>query len=208
MKRKRWTPKTEVTDSLIKFREKRKWQISLRRYVLENHKASFYAPYFGLDIKSFRKWIEIQFSEDMGWDSFSETWQFDHIVPVTYFDFGLEAELRLCWNFTNIRVENLHLNKNRGNRVDVLAAKAYYETLYQRTQYPICLDMVRKIEQIEISEIESGKHLEEFILDNKEFINTISAFSSHDYDNLNKGADLKDILAERAFFNRLNNQGD
>ena len=208
MKRKRWTPQTEVTDSLVRFREKRKWQISLRRYILEHHKASFYAPYFGLDIKNFRKWIEIQFTGDMNWESFSKTWQFDHIVPVTYFDFEQEAELRLCWNFTNIRVEKLHLNKNRGNRVDVLAAKAYFETLYQRTQYPICLDMVHKIEQIEISEIESGRHLEQFILENIELISTISTFSSYDYDNLNKGADLKDILAERAFFSRLNDQED
>jgi len=206
MQRKRWTAQTEVTDSLKKFREKRKWQISLRRYVLERNRCSFYAPYFGLDIASFRNWIEIQFTGDMNWENFSKTWQFDHIVPVTYFDFDQETELRLCWNFTNIRVEKLHLNKNRGNRVNVLAAKAYFDILYQRTQYPICMEMVRKIEQIEISEIESGRHLEEFIVANKEFIDTISSFSSYEYDNLNKGAEIKDILAERAFLNRLNNQ--
>jgi hypothetical protein len=203
MKRKKWTPQEEVTESVLKFREKRKWQISLRRYVLEQNKCSFYAPYFGLDTGSFRNWIELQFSPDMNWDNFSQAWQFDHIVPVTYFDFEQESELRLCWNFTNIRAEKLDLNKNRGNRVDVLAAKAYFDTLYQRTQYSLCLDMVRKIERIEVSEIESTHHLETFILDNREYIDTLASFSSHEYNSLNEGASVKQILAEREFLKNL-----
>src|SRR5882724_2266651 len=195
MKRKKWTPKEDVTEADLKFREKRKWQISLRRYVLEQNKCSFYAPYFGLDTISFRKWVEMQFTVDMNWDNFSQAWQFDHIVPVTYFNFEQESDLRLCWNFTNIRAEKLDLNKNRGNRVDVLAAKAYFETLYQRTQYPLCLDMVKKIERIELSEIESTHSLETFILDNKEYIDTIASFSSLEYNNLNEGIPVKQILA-------------
>ncbi len=202
MKRKRWTPQEE-TGSVLKTREKRKWQIALRRYVLLENRSSFYAPYFGLDMNSFRKWIETQFDEDMNWDNFSEAWQFDHIVPVTYFDFEQEEDLRLCWNFTNIRAEKLDLNKNRGNRVDVLAAKAYFETLYQRTQYPLCLDMVRKIERIEISEVESTHNLETFILDNREYIDTIASFSSHEYNNLNEGIPVKQILVEREFLKKL-----
>lgn len=202
MKRKRWTPQEE-TGSVLKTREKRKWQIALRRYVLLENRSSFYAPYFGLDMNSFRKWIETQFDEDMNWGNFSEAWQFDHIVPVTYFDFEQEEDLRLCWNFTNIRAEKLDLNKNRGNRVDVLAAKAYFETLYQRTQYPLCLDMVRKIERIEISEVESTHNLETFILDNREYIDTIASFSSHEYNNLNEGIPVKQILVEREFLKKL-----
>lgn len=198
MKRKRWTPKEEVTDAVLKFREKRKWQISLRRYILEGNKASAYAPYFGLDISSFRKWIEIQFAEDMNWDNFSKIWQFDHIVPVTYFDFALETELKLCWNFTNIRVEKLDLNKNRGNRVDVLAAKSYFETLYKHTQYPICLEMVEKIARIETAEIASSHYLEDFILQNKAHIDTLATFSSEEYNKINSGMSAKDILTERA----------
>ena len=165
---------------------------------MEYNKSSFYAPYFGLDIVSFRKWIEIQFTDDMNWENFSSVWQFDHIVPVTYFDFRQETELKLCWNFTNIRVEKLDLNKNRGNRVDVLAAKAYFNDLYQVTQYPICLEMVSKIARIEVSEIASCKYLEDFILQNKEHIDTVADFSSHEYDKLNKGVSIKNILAERA----------
>ena len=201
MVRKRWTAKKEdeVTDSALKFREKRKWQIALRRYILAENKSSFYAPYFGLDIKNFRKWIEIQFDGDMNWENFSKTWQFDHIVPVAYFDFGNEADLRLCWNFVNIRTEKLHLNKNRGHRIDVLAAKAYFEALFATTNYQVCLEMIKKIETIEVSQIESNTILEAFVSANKGHIETIASFSAYEFVQLNNGLSVEEVLRERAF---------
>lgn len=203
MIRKKWTPKTEVTEALLKFREKRKWQIALRRYILEGKWGSAYAPYFGLDTQHFRKWIALQFDEEMRWDTFSVTWQFDHIVPVAYFDFDKEADLRLCWNFINIRVEKIDHNKNRGNRIDVLGAKAYFEALYNRTQYSICRDMIFKIEEIELSEIKSTKRLEDFIVDNKEWIDAISFFSAYEYGQLNEGISIEKILEERKFLDKF-----
>jgi len=203
MARKKWTPKTEVTDSLIKFREKRKWQIALRRYVLEGKWGSAYAPYFGLDTLHFRQWIELQFDEEIGWDSFSKSWQFDHIVPVAYFDFDEESDLRLCWNFVNIRVEKTNNNKNRGNRIDVLGAKAYFETLYSRTKYAICKEMVLKIEQIELSEIKSTERLESFIIDKMDWIDNLSSLSAYEYSQLNEGIPIDRILEQRAFSNRF-----
>jgi len=203
MARKKWTPKSEVTDALLKFREKRKWQIALRRYVLEGKWGSAYAPYFGLDTQHFRRWIELQFDEEMGWDSFSIAWQFDHIVPVAYFNFEKESDLRLCWNFINIRVEKTNQNKNRGNRIDVLGAKAYFEALFERTQYAICREMIFKIEEIELSEIKSTEKLENFIVDNKEWIDTISSLSSYEYSQLNEGVPIERILEQRAFLNKF-----
>src|SRR6185503_16184229 len=105
MGRKKWTPKTEISPSLLKFREKRKWQINLRRYIFKETPSPHYAPYFGLDIKNMRLWLEYQFTEKQGWDNFGKLWQLDHIIPVTYFDHSQEDELKMCWNFTNLRVE-------------------------------------------------------------------------------------------------------
>ncbi len=167
MGRKKWTSKTEVNDSLLEFREKRKWQIALRRYVLERQKCSAYAPFFGLDNAKFRQWIEIQFDESLDWDNFSDAWQFDHIIPVAYFDFSNEEDLRLCWNFINIRVDKTDNNKNRSSRIDVLSAKTYFELLYKETGYPLCSAMVDKITRIEISQISSNKSLENFIVQNR-----------------------------------------
>jgi hypothetical protein len=203
MNRKKWTPKTEVTPSLIKFREKRKWQIALRRYVLTGKWASPYAPYFGLDTLKFREWIELQFDKETNWDNFSKTWQFDHIVPVVYFDFEKDSDLKLCWNFINIRIERIELNKNRGHRIDVLGAKTYFEKLYRETGYNLCGEMVNKIEQIEVSQIESSAGLEGFIKENKQYLETIASFSPYEYDRLNEGIELEQILEERAFSNKF-----
>ncbi len=201
--RKRWTAKIEVTDSLLKFREKRKWQIALRRYVLGKNPSSFYASYFGLDIVTFRKWIEIQFDGDLTWDNFSTAWQLDHIVPVAYFDFSDDEDLTLCWNFTNIRVEKNELNTNRGNRIDVLAAKAYFENLFFNTRYFVCQKMVKKIGQIELSQITGNLILEKFIQDNKSFIETASSFSSYEFKKLNEGTSFNEIIAERELLKKF-----
>lgn len=203
MKRKRWTAKTEVDESLLQFREKRKWQIALRRYVLEKNKSSYYAPFFGLCIDKFRSWIEVQFDEEMNWDNFSETWQFDHIVPVAYFDFNKEEDMALCWNFTNIRVEKTALNRDQEKRIDELAARAYFEDLYNRTGYPVCKRMVDKISQIEARQITANENLGRFIQEHLEYLGQIKGFSSYEYDKLNTGSDLKSVLYEMDFLKKF-----
>ena len=203
MKRKKWTAQTEVTDSLLKFREKRKWQLSLRRYILEKKPSEAYASYFGLDIENYRKWIELQFTEEIHWDNFGSAWQFDHIVPVTYFDFSKEEDLKLCWNFINIRIEKVELNKNRGNRIDVLAAKPYFEKLYNNTGYSLCQDMIEKISTIEVSNIISEPYLENFIIDNKEYLEMLASLNNDEFNKLNQGMSLKDVLLEREIFRKF-----
>ncbi|HMH33454.1 MAG TPA: hypothetical protein VK543_10510 [Puia sp.] len=203
MQRKRWTAKTEISDTLLKFREKRKWQIALRRYALDQNRSSFYAPYFGLDIEHFRKWIELQFDEEMNWDNFSRTWQFDHILPVVYFDFEQESDLRLCWNFINIRAEKLQIRENMDHKVDVIAAKAHFEVLFRATNYPLCLEMVQKIEKIETSQMAGNQDLSEFILQNKHRIETLGSFTTEEYISLNKGNTLEKVLAEKEFLRKF-----
>jgi hypothetical protein len=203
MGRKKWTPKTEVDESVIQFREKRKWQIALRRYVLEKNKSSYYAPFFGLDIERFRGWIEAQFDAELSWENFSKAWQFDHIMPVAYFDFTKEEDMRLCWNFTNIQVDKTNLNKNRSNRIDVLAAKSYFEALYDRTGYAVCKGMVEKIAQIEASQIASNEKLESFIINNKTYIESLWEFTSNEYDKLNTGISFENVLFEVNFLKKF-----
>jgi len=203
MSRKRWTPQPEITESLLKFREKRKWQIALRRYVLERNKCTFYAPYFGLDIQGFREWIEIQFDSDTNWENFSTAWQFDHIVPVNYFDFAVEEDLRLCWNFINIRVEKSQHNKNRGTRIDVIAAKSYFENLHRVTGNAFCKQMIDKISRIEVSEILASDQLTNFILERSERISLFSTFSAYEFEKLNSGMNLDKVKWEAEFLKKF-----
>lgn len=202
-KRKKWTPKEEITDSLLKFREKRKWQLALRRYVLEKNISQAYAPYFGLDIESFRKWFELQFKDGLNWDNFGTAWQFEHIVPVAYFDFSDKEDLLLCWNFINIRVERLEANRARGNRVDIISVKPYFESLYEKTGYFLCARMIDKINRIQVSGIDPMPEMENFIIEQKDQLEKIAGLSQDEFTRLNQGTSLQDILLEREILRRF-----
>jgi hypothetical protein len=203
MERKKWTPKAEITDELIRFREKRKWQVTLRRYVLERNLSPSYAMYFGLSIEDFRKWIEIQFTAELYWQNFGSHWQFDHIVPVAYFDFNIEEDLLLCWNFINIRVMSIQTGKNPGNKIEVIAVKPYFERLFKNTGYSLCLKMIHKIDQIEKSNMVRESEIENFIIQKKDSLELISTLDKEEFNSLNTGTSLQDILLEREILNKF-----
>ena len=196
MSRKRYTPKTEITPALLKFREKRKWQISLRRYVIEKQPCVFYAPYFGLDINNMRQWFDYQFKDGATWGNFGSVWQFDHIIPVTFFDFSKEDELKICWNFTNIRVEHFQRNKDRGNRLDVLAAKNFFNELYSKTNYLPCRKLLEKIDEIEFSEFISTDAQQSFIKNHWDYLNMIDNYYAFEFELLNNGRSVEDVRKE------------
>ena len=205
MARKKWTPKEkeEVTESVLRIREKRKWQLAYRRYVLEKLPSEAYAPYFGLDGDTLRSWFECQFTDGLDWSNFGKAWQFEHIVPATYFDYSNEADLVLCWSFINMRVEPIDPDKARGNRIDVLAARAYFEDLYKKTGITLCARMLEKIHTIEVSSVRSQPAIESFILQNKERLETIGELSREELASLNAGTALKDILLEREILRKF-----
>jgi len=193
----------ESEESKFTHNAKRKWQIALRRYVLENSPAQQYAPYFGIDRDNLRKWIELQFTKDQNWENHGKEWQFDHIIPQTYFDFRDDADMKLCWNFINIRVEPIQHNKNRGGRIDILGVKKYFETIYTKCNYSICKRMLEKIESIELSNIESTSVMESFLIENKELIEQIETLSPEEFYQYNTGTPIADILLERALLKKF-----
>ena len=202
MARKRWQAKTEITPSLLKFREKRKWQITLRRYVIEKSPCPAYAPYFGLDIENIRKWFEYQFTEGLNWENFAKNWQFSHVIPLTCFDQSVEEELRLCWNFTNLRVEPLESTKDQGNRLDVLGARAYFDELYKKTGYPVTKALRDKIVRLELSEFISSLPQQNFLAEHKEYLGRIENYSVFEFELLNHGRSLEEVEKEIAFFKK------
>ena len=191
------TPESQKDpEVLLKFREKRKWQIALRRYVIEKALSKSYAPYFGLDIANIRLWFEYQFTNSISWENFGKEWQFDHIIPVTYFDFAIDEELKLCWNFTNIRVELIQKNKDRGARLDVLAAKGYFKRLYDETGYEVCKRLLNKIDQIELLEFISTDAQRKFIITNSEYLKNIAGYGSFEFELLNIGRTAAEVKKE------------
>ncbi|MEJ7586924.1 MAG: hypothetical protein WKI04_05120 [Ferruginibacter sp.] len=203
MPRKKWTPKTEITASVLKIREKKKWQLALRRYVLEQNNMSGYAVYFGLDILKFRQWVEIQFSGKVNWENFGTTWQLDHVIPVGYFDFSNDEELRLCWNFINIRVNQTGEKEINSNLVDLMAVKPYFESLYQKTGYSVCAKMIGKISQLQEKGCKSLPVLEKFLKRNQEHLETLVTLNKDEFISLNNGALVTNILLEREILRKF-----
>lgn len=186
-----------------KAREKRKWQIAFRRYVLDRNPSVYYAPYFGLDIQMIRNWFELQFEKGVSWENFGTLWQFEHIVPVAYFNFEYDLDLQLCWNFTNIRVESIQESDPRSVRSDLLLAKSYFETLYHSTQFDICRLMLDKIRIIESECHLQAAAQQEFIRSNTGYLKSIESFSSYEYELLNSGRPLEEVLQEIAIVRRF-----
>lgn len=206
MPRKKQTSITEITPALLKFREKRKWQINYRRYVVEQSPCPYYAPYFGLDINNLRKWFEYQFNNDLNWGNFGKSWQFAHIIPVTYFDFSNEEDLKMCWNFINIRVEKIQLNRERGNRLDVLNAKNYFKELFEKTQFPICSKLLLKIDEIEVSDFVSTEAQQQFIKEHSQYLDLIKEYSTFEFELLNSGRSIDEVKKEVDFYKNIGRQ--
>jgi hypothetical protein len=200
MERKKWTARENVTEAYQKFKDKRKWQLGLRRYILEKNPSQAYAPYFGLGIDDFRQWIEIQFTDELSWENFGTAWQFEHIIPLSYFDFNSEEDLRLCWNFINIGIEPTVTDRKK---IDLLTAMPYFEFLYARTGYGYCLKMVEKLNSVQSQDIVGTAHIEAFLRTNKQKIDEMKSFDASDFFNLNKGTPFGDILMEKAIFKKF-----
>ncbi len=156
-----------------------------------------------MDIENLRKWIEIQFKNGIGWEDFGKKWQFDHIIPVTYFDFSSELELKMCWNFTNIRVEEFQNNKDRGNRLDILAAKGYFEELYKKTFYAPCLALLKKIDTIKLSDMLSSEKQQQFINENRAYLGMIENYSVFEFELINSGRGIDEVKKEIDFFRKI-----
>jgi ribosomal protein L28 len=184
------------------FNEKRKWQIALRRYVINKSKSIAYAPYFGLDIEGFRNWIESQFDDTMNWDNFSEAWQFEHVIPVIYFDLNDEAELKLCWSFLNIRAEKLN-STYKTHKPDVHGATFYFEALYNHTGLQLCSQMVKKIESIQLQKILPKPTQLLYLKEKANDVQIIANFSAYEFERLNNGDNIVTLIAEQELIKRF-----
>ncbi len=201
MARKRWEAKTEITPELIAAREKRKWQINFRRYVIEQSPCPQYAPYFGLDIENIRKWFACQFTKYLNWDNFGTIWQFEHVIPVIYFDHSIEEELKLCWNFINIRVDALENGKNKAP-LEILGAKTYFAELYSATGFPVAKLLGDKLINIEEKQKKPPESQKQFLIQRIEYLEKIRDYSVFEFELLNHGRTIPEIEKELAFLQK------
>lgn len=192
MLRKKWTPREQSPD-VLESREKRKWQIALRRYVFLQSPCTYYAPFFGLDAAKLREWIASQFEEGMNWENFSKEWYFGHVLSPAFFDFTNEEDLKLCWNFLNINV----VKKAEGENGGLAQARQYYQELYAATGLEMCTAMLAKIDAAESCAANRFEHRIRFTQTHKEYILSVSGFDAYQFEQLNNGRNAGDIIKEK-----------
>lgn len=198
MLRKKWTPREQSPD-VLESREKRKWQIALRRYVFLQSPCTYYAPFFGLDATKMREWIATQFEEGMNWENFSREWYFGHVLSPSFFDFTSDEDLKLCWNFLNINV----VKKAEGENGGLAQAKQYYQKLYASTGLELCSAMLAKIEAAESYATGQFENRLGFAQVNKEYIQSVAIFDAYQFEQLNNGANAEDILREKEMLDKF-----
>jgi hypothetical protein len=202
MKEMKIEKKATIHPQDISFNEKRKWQIALRRYVINKSKSIAYATFFGIDIEGFRKWIESQFDETMNWNNFSTAWQFEHVVPVVFFDLNDESELKLCWNFINIKAEKLNAT-TKMHKPDVNGNKLYFEVLHKQTGLQLCSEMVKKINTIQLQQILPNSKQVQFLKERENDLQIMANFSAYEFERLNNGDTIENLIAEQALTKRF-----
>ena len=181
--------------------EKRKWQVAFRRFVLEGSPSEQYAPYFGLHRKALREWFESQFTDNQSWENFGAVWQFEHVIPVSFFDTSKEDELKLCWNFLNIRVASLEGN---GTSTDLTFAKAYFEKLYADTGFSEAAKFIAKIESITNNKsLELTDQQLTFIQSNIRDLEAIPGFNKEEYVQYLETESAQAILTEREILKKF-----
>ena len=189
-------PQEDSTNEAFQSKEKKKWQIALRRYVLEKNPSRYYAPFFGLDIETFRNWIAAQFNEVLNWDNFGKEWHLEHIIPASYFS-NDDDDMKLCWNFTNIIVSSTHLF----HTPDIISSRLYFKKLWENTGYDRCRLMLEKIANIESK---TGFNAQvSFFEGKKEDIKAMSVYNEDDFERLNKGEKISDLILEKQILSKF-----
>jgi hypothetical protein len=108
--------KKYATD--INFRLKKIMRTRFAKTVMKEKKYSKILNYLGVSLDYFKQWIEYQFNDKMSWDNQGTYWDFDHVMPCNSYDFSKEENIKLCFNWTNIRPLEKRENYIKNNKVD------------------------------------------------------------------------------------------
>jgi len=61
-----------------------------------------YEALLGCSWDTLRQWIESNFVDGMDWGNYGTLWHIDHTMPCSVFDFAIEENRKVCFNWTNL----------------------------------------------------------------------------------------------------------
>ena len=70
----------------------------------------------GIDVDSYRKWVEFQFTPEMNWSNI----EIDHVKPICMFDLSKDEELGEAFNWKNSQPLLKHDHQKKGKKFNFL----------------------------------------------------------------------------------------
>ena len=93
-------------------------EIAFRRWLSGSFPCRAFTQYLReKDPAVYRATLSAQFSKGMDFQTYGQTWQADHIVPLSLFDLRSHAQIALAWSLDNLRPLTPQGNKARGASV-------------------------------------------------------------------------------------------
>lgn len=133
----------------MKYNEKKRYQIALRRLYGENRKNTEILTLIGTDKLGFISHINKYLLDGMTKENFGKVWGLDHIVPVDVFDLSNDEEKKLCYNYNNIMPMFNSDNRLKGasvhfsvDKLNSMNSNVYIEQLKNK-----CFDVIIRIYQ-------------------------------------------------------------
>ena len=81
----------------------------------------------GIDIDTYKKWLEFQFTSDMNWSNI----EIDHVKPICMFDVTKDNELREALNWKNTQPLLKHDHQQKGIKFNFLDYQLQFIKAYQ-----------------------------------------------------------------------------
>ena len=81
----------------------------------------------GVDIDTYRKWIEWQMTPEMNWSKI----EIDHVKPICLFDVSIDEELREAFNWKNTQPLLKHDHQQKGIKFNFLDYQLQFIKAYQ-----------------------------------------------------------------------------
>ena len=114
--------KTDVNFRLIRNTRRR-----IHHALNGKSKSSLTRDILGIEVDTYREWIEFQFTPEMNWSNI----EIDHVRPICLFDVTKDEELREAFNWKNTQPLLKHDHQQKGIKFNFLDYQLQFIKAYQ-----------------------------------------------------------------------------
>lgn len=113
----------------MNFRLRSLYRTRVRMYIRGGIKSGNekYQAMLGCSWDVLCEWLEMNFTEGMTWDNHGSVWHIDHTMPCSIFDFTIEENVKICFNWSNLAPMFGSENISKSNKIDMDLVNAQKE---------------------------------------------------------------------------------